>query len=226
MRRRMIDPAFWSDSKIIELSIPARLLYIGLWNYADDDGFFLDDLPAIKRILFPDQKFDIHGAFSECSCFLKKHQYKDDEHFAWQISHFCDWQTINRPTPSKIKPFCKLTEDSLNTHGALTPKLSKDKLREVKKREVKIGYPTDFAVDQTTTDLAVKNGWPDPITELVAFRDYHVARGSRFLDWGAAFRTWLRNAKRFGGNGRGGNGKQQAEGELSDRTLRILRRGL
>lgn len=141
MRRRMIDPAFWNDSKIIALSIPARLLYIGLWNYADDDGFFLDDLPAIKRTLFPDQKFDIHGVFSECSCFLKRHQYKDEGAFAWEIAHFSEWQTINRPTPGKIKPFCELTEDSLNSHGALTLKLSKVKLSKVKVREEKRPAP-------------------------------------------------------------------------------------
>ena len=40
MRRRVIDPAFWSDSKITELSFNARLLYIGLWQYADDEGLF------------------------------------------------------------------------------------------------------------------------------------------------------------------------------------------
>lgn len=145
----MIDPAFWNDSKIIQLSIPARLLYIGLWNYADDEGFFLDDLPAIKRTLFPDQKFDIHGAFSECSCFLLRHQYKDQEHFAWQISHFCDWQTINRPTASKIKPFCTLIEDSLNTHGGLTLKL-----REVKLREDKLSNTSHLKPDEPK--------WPSP----------------------------------------------------------------
>jgi hypothetical protein len=133
----MIDPAFWNDSRIVALSIPARLLYIGLWNYADDEGFFLDDIAAIKRTLFPDQKFDIHGVFSECSCFLKHHKYKDDEHFAWQISHFLEWQTINRPTASKIKPFCTFSEDSVSAHGGLTPKLREVKLREVKRREDK-----------------------------------------------------------------------------------------
>lgn len=30
------------------------------------------------------------------------------------------------------------------------------------------------------------------------FRDHHAAKGSRFVDWDAAFRTWLGNALRFG----------------------------
>lgn len=34
------------------------------------------------------------------------------------------------------------------------------------------------------------------------FRDYHTAKGSTMKDWDAAFRTWLRNAKRFQGGPR------------------------
>lgn len=35
--------------------------------------------------------------------------------------------------------------------------------------------------------------------EWRAFRDHHLARGSTMLDWPAAWRTWLRNRKRFSG---------------------------
>jgi len=34
------------------------------------------------------------------------------------------------------------------------------------------------------------------------FRDHHAAKGSLFVDWDAAFRTWLRNAPRFSSGGR------------------------
>lgn len=37
-RNRMIKPEFWSDSKIGKLSLGARLLFIGIWNFADDYG--------------------------------------------------------------------------------------------------------------------------------------------------------------------------------------------
>lgn len=39
----------------------------------------------------------------------------------------------------------------------------------------------------------------DPAHEAEQFRDHHVARASTFADWDAAFRTWLRNARRFAG---------------------------
>jgi hypothetical protein len=37
-RIRSIRPETWSDSKFVALTLPARLLYIALWNYADDYG--------------------------------------------------------------------------------------------------------------------------------------------------------------------------------------------
>lgn len=141
MRRRVIDPAFWNDSKVISMSLEARLLYIGLWNYADDEGYFLDDVQAIKRTLFPDQTFYIEEMFSQCSRFLEMFFYKDEEHYAWRIHNFLDWQTINRPTPSKIKPLCKVIPHSVSPHGVLTPKLNKDKLSEVKSETIRIVSP-------------------------------------------------------------------------------------
>jgi len=35
-------------------------------------------------------------------------------------------------------------------------------------------------------------------SEAESFKDHHVAKGSHFVDWDAAFRTWLRNAVKFG----------------------------
>lgn len=37
--------------------------------------------------------------------------------------------------------------------------------------------------------------------EASQFRDHHHARGTTFKDWDAAWRTWLGNARKFGGRG-------------------------
>lgn len=58
--------------------------------------------------------------------------------------------------------------------------------------------PEDFSVSPQIVKLAKQNGWPDPAREIDAFRDHHLAKGSMFLDWEAAFRTWLRRAPQFG----------------------------
>ena len=49
----MIKPEFWTDEKIIELPIPGRLLFIGLLNFADDEGIFRNSPKSIKCEVFP-----------------------------------------------------------------------------------------------------------------------------------------------------------------------------
>lgn len=86
----------------------------------------------------------------------------------------------------------------------------------------KTQLPHDWKIPENASELAAHNGWPLPSSEFEAFRDYHLARGSVFKDWDRAFYSWLRNAKQFKRNGVA----RQEEGQLSDRTLRILKRGL
>jgi hypothetical protein len=59
-------------------------------------------------------------------------------------------------------------------------------------------FPAYFEVNPRIMELAKQNNWPDPWEELEAFRDHHLAKGSLFVDWEAAFRTWLRNAAKYG----------------------------
>ncbi len=56
--------------------------------------------------------------------------------------------------------------------------------------------PAGFAPDATAQQLASQLG-VDLAAELLAFSDHHAARASRFADWQAALRTWLRNAARY-----------------------------
>jgi hypothetical protein len=57
--------------------------------------------------------------------------------------------------------------------------------------------PEDFEVSARIIELAKENHWPDPHSEVNAFKDYHIARGTLMADWEACFRTWLRNCLKF-----------------------------
>ena len=52
-RKRMIDPQFWCDEKMMTLSHSARLLFIGLWNFCDDSGIHKDSDLKLKAEIFP-----------------------------------------------------------------------------------------------------------------------------------------------------------------------------
>lgn len=45
------------------------------------------------------------------------------------------------------------------------------------------------------TEKGLLNGSADEAFE--GFRDYHLQNGSKFVDWGAAWRTWVRNQVKF-----------------------------
>jgi hypothetical protein len=77
---------------------------------------------------------------------------------------------------------------------------SKEDIGARKNRATQI--PTNFEV---TADMAkwARETFPavNVAFETNAFRDFHVAKGSTFKDWVAAWRTWIRNADKFSGGG-------------------------
>lgn len=58
--------------------------------------------------------------------------------------------------------------------------------------------PQDFEPNQTAQTLAIELGLT-LADEVLHFADYHRANGSRFVDWQAALRSWLRKSADFKG---------------------------
>ena len=52
-RIRTIKPEFWEDEKLAKLPVHARLLFIGTWNFADDNGALLANPVLMKSHIFP-----------------------------------------------------------------------------------------------------------------------------------------------------------------------------
>ena len=57
-----------------------------------------------------------------------------------------------------------------------------------------IPFPAHFKPSAEHISMASEKG-VNIETELLNFRDYHLARGTTLLDWGSAFRVWIRNAR-------------------------------
>ena len=61
-RIRTIKPEFWTDEKIVSLPFEARLLFIGLWSYADDTGALDYSVDRLRMQIFPgDGQTDVDG---------------------------------------------------------------------------------------------------------------------------------------------------------------------
>ena len=104
-RRRMIDPEFWSDEKIGSLGRDARLLFIGMWNFADDEGIIKSRPELLKSNIFPYDDIssqDVSACLEEIKKqFLVFTYQRVGQNYAI-IGNFKKHQTINKPTPSKL----------------------------------------------------------------------------------------------------------------------------
>lgn len=77
------------------------------------------------------------------------------------------------------------------------------KEKEIPPSSKKKKIPPDFQTSAAVREWAKSKGFPDPDLELEHFRDHHTTNVSRFADWDAAFRNWLRTARRFNAKANG-----------------------
>jgi hypothetical protein len=103
MRIRTIKPDFWTDEKVVELSPWARLLFIGLWNIADDHGRLIYSPRKIKLQLFPADSIEVGDLFRELIDRRLVLIYKNGDSTQYlQVKHFAEHQKIDKRSPSKI----------------------------------------------------------------------------------------------------------------------------
>ena len=125
-RKRMVSPEFWTDDKIIELTIPERLLFIGLWNFSDDEGIICNKPKQIKAQIFPIDDIT-HEQVNEMLMRIQEIGliHYGNSNTLIKIKHWTRYQKINRPTPSNYTFRKGIIEDSVNTHESITPSIGK-----------------------------------------------------------------------------------------------------
>lgn len=58
-RIRTIKPEFFSSSQVVRCSVNARMLFVGLWCFADDQGVHPDGPHRLKMEVFPGDSFAV-----------------------------------------------------------------------------------------------------------------------------------------------------------------------
>ena len=82
--------------------------------------------------------------------------------------------------------------DSLSARGQFISEAAKRRIGISLNGE--IPFPPAFKPSADHIAIASEKGI-NIETELLNFRDYHQARGTKLIDWNSAFRVWLRNAR-------------------------------
>ncbi|OZI56756.1 hypothetical protein [Bordetella genomosp. 4] len=118
-RIRTIKPDFWTDEKLTECSLSARLMFIGMLNFADDNGNLAASAKKLKMQIFPADNIDCQPLLDELIAHGVVIEYSVNGDKFLNIKGFKKHQIINRPSKSAI-PEPAFNEDSVNTHGVVT----------------------------------------------------------------------------------------------------------
>jgi hypothetical protein len=201
----------WTDEDFVELTPWARLLWLGMWNYACDNGHLADKSKQIKMRVLPTddvncaellRELEQNGRITRSNGVITipnfaKHQKPDKRYF-----QTCD-------LPGCVKPDADSQRETRGGHasplrGSWGPHGDGDGEVMVKgsdgdgerPRARARQLPTDWQPSDSHRAFAAENRL-NLDAEFEQFRDHHRAKGSTMKDWDAAFRTWLRNAVKW-----------------------------
>jgi hypothetical protein len=218
---RGIHPDIWTDEDFVELSPFARLLWVGMWNYACDNGHLRDRSKQIKMRVLPTD--DVN-----CAELLRELESNG------RIARVDGWITIpnfsKKQRPDKrywvtceavgcVKPADPeretrgghmgtrranvgatsgpLVDGEGDGDGELKVKVTTTSPvadAPAKKPSRATKRPDDFKPTQAHVDLAADLG-VDLRGEWAKFCDWCDANGKTYKDWSAALRNWIRNAR-------------------------------
>lgn len=217
-RIRTIKPEFWTDERLTECSLSARLLFIGMLNFADDNGNQGYSAKRLKMQIFPADSIDTQPLLDELLTQGVIIEYSVSGEKYLHIKGFRAHQVINRPSATKI-PQPDFIVDSSNTHGALTdgregkgkerkgiktpagkpaaPRRSStslsDYLEACKQSEIK-PIPPDHPVRTYCKDAGIDNEMRD--LAWLRFKEDHTTgarKAKRYTDWPAAFANCVKD---------------------------------
>lgn len=104
-RIRTIKPDFFTSDTVAELSLRARLTWIGLWTYCDDHGRCRDNVKLIKAAVWPLDDVsltNIEKDLADLQACGVVYRYEIDAKHYLQITNWEEHQRVSHPTDSKI----------------------------------------------------------------------------------------------------------------------------
>lgn len=103
-RIRTVKPEFWTDEKIVQLPFHVRILFIGMWNFCDDQGCITDSPERIRLQILPaDHNIDVEGSIDLLVAVgLLDVLMNDQGDRALHVINWTKHQKIDNPSKPKI----------------------------------------------------------------------------------------------------------------------------
>ncbi len=162
-RIRTIKPEFWTDEVVVELAWADRLLFIGLWNFADDQGYLALRPKRIKMQVFPGDDYDVLAGLERLWNSSLVSLYACPDGLLLHITNWKRHQKISNPAREKYSPsdLHKLSEWTDDVQSPTESYPAEGKGREGKGRE--------------SSSSEVADATPDPEREEVIRLCDHLA---------------------------------------------------
>ena len=132
---RGIKPETWTDDKFVQLSPLARLLFIGMWNLACDNGHVEDNAVQLKIRLLPMDSCKIPALVDEMvntgqverhEGYIKVIKLSEHQHIDMRWLSICEWCEKDPNTvyePAQKKPRKTSAPSALVEQPASTPRV-------------------------------------------------------------------------------------------------------
>lgn len=218
-RIRSIKPEFWVSEQIAECSTNARLTFIGLWTFSDDQGVHPARPKTLKAELFPMDDVsasDVSGWVDELVRVGLVVVFDVDGDLYWHVTGWAKHQRIEHPSakypaPPKFSPNVRRTLDDLSTKTredsskarsgversgeegkgeAPSPKARRSRAS-AKRPETTM--PEGFEISERVATWARKNGHGNLSRHLECFCGKALAKGYSYVDWDEAFMNAIRD---------------------------------
>ena len=169
-RKRMISPEIWDSENFSKLSILAKLVFIGMFSNADDEGRGKAKAECQKSKLFAyDESMrvaDVESALDEVAENMSVTMYSHDGNEYYSFDNWKKWQKVDKPSPSNIIPYdsesCNIIRGTFREHSPNVPRTLPPNRIEKKKNRKEDKTTEDntappVAVPQSLIDLYQEN---------------------------------------------------------------------
>lgn len=189
-RCRNIKPGFFSNELLAELPPLTRLLFAGLWCYADREGRLEDRPKRLKAEILPYDDFDVNDALDTLAAgddpFIYRYEVGGSRYI--QVAKFSDNQTPHHTEKPSVIPGFPLNNESLT--GTLQPPIkvrgnqesvssSEASSSEVIRKGDARGKPK---LDPATVPVPSVLDTPAVRTAIADWLAYKAARGEPYKD--------------------------------------------
>ena len=205
-RKRMVDPNIWQSEDFGKLSNLAKIVFIGLFSLADDEGRGRCNPVYLKSTLFPYNEdmrsADIEKALFEISSNMSVVFYSCDGNNYYSLLSWDIFQKIDKPTNSKIPDFDEankeirrlFVEGSTSDSRGLVP--NKNIIKKKKNRiEKEFVPPTLEEVKKYVEDKKLKVN-PNEFYDYFTEGKWIDSKGKAVRNWKQKILTWNNYSKK------------------------------